>query len=133
MKNKKDKVDLLTEEMREGFRGIDRKFDGVDVRFDGVEARFEGKFEDLVQIANKGFQGIEERMVTKEDFALEIGKINDRLDGLEKEMRGMHQNFDAVFLEFKELRNEIKEVDTRAEVIDLQVRVDKLEKKVRTK
>ena len=42
----------------------------------------------------------------------------------------MHQNFDAMFQELKAIREEIKEIDTCADVVDLQVRVAKLEKKV---
>ncbi len=43
----------------------------------------------------------------------------------------MHQNFDMVFQQLKEIRGEIKEVDTRADVVDLQLRVAKLEKKIK--
>jgi predicted nucleic acid-binding Zn-ribbon protein len=58
--------------------------------------------------------------------------LTERVATLEKEMKGMHGNFDMVFQQLKEIRNEIKEVDTRADVVDLQIRVSKLEKKIKT-
>lgn len=57
--------------------------------------------------------------------------IEEHLNGHDKEFRGMHGNFDMVFQQLKEIRNELKEADTRADVVDLQIRVSKLEKKVK--
>jgi uncharacterized protein (UPF0335 family) len=56
--------------------------------------------------------------------------LTERVTVLEKEMKGMHGNFDFVFQQLKEIREEIKETGTHADVVDLQLRVSKLEKKV---
>jgi uncharacterized protein (UPF0335 family) len=57
--------------------------------------------------------------------------LTERVVILEKEMKGMHQNFDAVFQQLKEIKDAMKEADTSADVIDLQLRVSKLEKKIK--
>jgi hypothetical protein len=59
-------------------------------------------------------------------------ELAERITGLEKEMRGMHGNFDMIFQKFIEIRKQLEEVDSRSDVVDLQIRVAKLEKKVRS-
>ena len=62
---------------------------------------------------------------------VDLLSLTERVVALEKEMRGMHGNFDMVFQRLKEIKNELKEADTRGDVVDLQLRVSKLEKKVK--
>jgi hypothetical protein len=57
--------------------------------------------------------------------------VEERLNAHDKEFNNMHGKMDAIFLELKEIRKEIKEADTRGDVADLQIRVSKLEKKVK--
>jgi ribosomal protein S15P/S13E len=58
--------------------------------------------------------------------------LTERVGKIERHLNEHDQKFDAVFYELKEIRREIKEVDTRADVVDLQIRVSKLEKRVKT-
>jgi hypothetical protein len=94
---------------------------------DDIAKRFDKRFDSCAGMINRSFQGLEFRMANREDLLA----LTVRVNGLEREMRGMHDNMDAIFLEIKETRREIKEADTRADVVDLQIRVGKLEKKVR--
>lgn len=84
----------------------------------------------LAIMVQKGFMA-----TAKQDDLLALAErveiLEDRMDGHDKEFKGFHQKFDALFLELKEIRKEIKEADTRGDVIDLQIRVDKLEKKIK--
>lgn len=63
----------------------------------------------------------------------EINGLPGRITALEKEMKGMYGNFDMVFQQLKEIRDQLKDVDSPADVVDLQIRVGKLEKKVKDK
>ena len=97
---------------------------------DTKEAVTKGMFlegmDSLARLVNAGFINIKKRIATKED----LSELMHRIEGLEKEMRGMHQNFDTVFIELREIRREIKENNTSVDVTKLQIRVSKLEKKV---
>jgi uncharacterized coiled-coil protein SlyX len=91
-------------------------------------------------LINKSFQGMEVRMARMESqmakqedllaLTARVGKIEQRLDGHDREFKDIHKNFDIVFAELKDIRRQLNRVDTRAEVLDLQVRVTKLERKV---
>jgi len=78
---------------------------------------------DLAILINKSFVGIESRMAKQEDLL----ELTRRVDKLEKYAEN---RFDDLARELREIRHEIKEVDTRADVVDLQLRVNKLEKKM---
>jgi|GEM_PF-734484 hypothetical protein len=82
-------------------------------------------------IVNKGFVGMESRMAKQEDLlalTARVDRFESRFDKFEKNTDG---NFDKVFLELKEIRKQINnnEVDTRDDVVDIQARLTKLEKK----
>lgn len=81
-----------------------------------------GKLAIMIQ---KGFTDVNGRINGSKE------ELGARITNLEKEMKGMHGNFDIIFQQFKEIREEMKEADTRADVVDLQVRVTKLEKKIK--
>jgi hypothetical protein len=96
---------------------------------------FREGMENLTILINKGFQGVESRMATKEDLlalTARVRKIEQRLNGHDREFKDIHKNFDIVFAELKDIRRQLNRVDTCAEVLDLQVRVTKLERKVET-
>jgi hypothetical protein len=84
-------------------------------------------FCEFAAIINKSFEGIESRMAKQEDLL----SLTDRVEKVERHLDEHDQKFDAIFYEIKEIRREIQEVDTRAEVIDLQIRVGKLERKAK--
>jgi hypothetical protein len=91
--------------------------------------------DDLVSLARKvdliPLAGKDDLVPLRNDMALLREIVLDlahRVDGIEKELRGMHQNFDAIFIELREIRNQINEIDTRADVVDLEIRVAKIEK-----
>lgn len=79
--------------------------------------------DDLATMVQQGFMETAKQV--------DLSALTERVGGLEKEMKGMHGNFDMVFQQLKEIRDEIKEADTRADVVALQIRVAKLEKKVK--
>ncbi len=116
---------------------------------------FREAMDNLASLVNKGFQAMEARMGALE-FCMEridsragmiessmakqkdlllaltahVDKIEKRLDMHNEEFKAIHKKFDIVFAELKEIRKQFNKVDTRAEVLDLQVRVTKLERKV---
>jgi len=60
-----------------------------------------------------------------------VKSIEERLAGYDKEFGGIHSNFDIVFTELKSIRERLDRIeknDTSAEVINLDLRVKKLEK-----
>ena len=86
----------------------------------------------LAALINKSFQEMELRMAKQEDLlalTARVSKIEQRLDGHDREFKDIHKNFDIVFGELKEIRRDLNKIDTRPEVLDLQVRVTKLERK----
>ena len=91
--------------------------------------KIERKFNDLIRIIERSFQGVETRMATKEDLLA----LTARVDKMERHLTEHDQKFDSLFYEIKEIRREIKESDTRADVVDLQVRVGALERSVKLK
>ena len=100
------------------------KIDGLATRAE-VNAKIDASVGDLAIMVQDGFADIGK---TIDEIRSELA---ERITGLEKEMRGMHQNFDMVFQKFIEIRKQLEEADSRGDVIDLQIRVAKLEKKVR--
>jgi len=112
------------------------KIDGVQTKMGGlatqknVDAKIDKSIGDLATMVQEGFA---ETAKQEDLLALtdRVKSIEERLDGHDKEFRGMHQNFDMIFQELKAIREEMKEADTRADVVDLQLRVSKLEKKIR--
>lgn len=80
---------------------------------------------DLAILINKSFIVMESRMAKQEDLVT----LAERVGGPEKEIRGMHGNFDMVFQQLKKIGEEIREADTRVNVVNLQIRVGKLEKR----
>jgi hypothetical protein len=119
---------------------VDTRVDGLAAKMDGlatkadvdrkigdlakkIDTKIDTSIGDLAIKIQKGFMAT----AKQEDlFAL-----TERVVILEKEMKGMHQNFDAVFQQLKEIKDAMKEADTSADVIDLQLRVSKLEKKIK--
>lgn len=120
--------------------------------FEKTEIRFEKSSTDLEQLAMKtdnGFQksaanleqlaimtqkGIEET-ATKADFLTLV----ERVDHLEERMGQLEQRveygFDMIAQELREIRAQLKEFDiyADADIFQLRVRVDKIEKKLKTR
>jgi hypothetical protein len=84
--------------------------------------------DDLAVLINKSFEGVESRMAKHEDLIV----LAERVSGLEKEIKGLHGNFDIVFGELKAIRERLDRIeknDFQPDVISLDLRVKKLEKK----
>ena len=90
----------------------------------------------LAVLINKSFQEMESWVAKQEDLLA----LTDRVSKMEKrfekhsvdsdrEFKAIHKNFDIVFSELKDIRKQLNRVDTRADVLDLQIRVGKLERK----
>ena len=100
--------------------------------------------DNLAALINKSFQAMEHRMETMESgmakqedllaLSARVDKIEKRfekyVDDNDGEFKAIHKKFDIVFAELKEIRKQLNKVDTRAEVLDLQVRLGKLEGKI---
>jgi len=120
---------------------VDARMDDLAVKMDGLATK-----EMLGDAVMKIDSEIDEKVHTavgrlaimvEEGFAAtakqeDLLALTERVTVLEKEMKGMHGNFDMVFQQLKEIRIEIKEGDARADVVDLQLRVAKLERKVKS-
>lgn len=87
---------------------------------------FAAGIDHLARLVNAGFLEMEKRTAKQEDLLVLI----QRVENIEKDLRVADNKFDAVFLELREIRNQIKEIDTRADVMTLEIRVGKLEKKL---
>ncbi|HUC01585.1 MAG TPA: hypothetical protein VMA75_01640 [Candidatus Paceibacterota bacterium] len=110
------------------------KIDDVQTKMGGLATHVDEKIDESVgNLAIMVQKGFAETAKQEDLLALtdRVKLIEERLDGHDKEFRGMHQNFDMIFQELKAIRQEMKEADTRADVVDLQLRVAKLEKKIR--
>ena len=116
----------------------------IKTKNDDDEAMTKGWFREAMReamgefavIVNKSFVGVESRMgriesrmgsvestMAKQEDLLALIK---RLDKFEKYTEN---RFDDVYRELKNIREDIKRIDARAEILDLQIRVTKLEKK----
>ncbi len=105
------------------------------VKMDGLATKTDLKIDESVgSLAIMVQNGFMETAKQEDLLALteRVKKIEERLDGHDKEFKGMHQNFDDLFQKIKEIREDMKEADSRADVVDLQIRVSKLEKKIRS-
>ena len=100
---------------------LDAKIDPLATRAN-VDAKIDTAVGNFAIMVEKGFASMGK---TIEDLRSEL---TVRMDKMEKYME---DRFDATFHEFQEVKDRIKEIDVRADVVDLQLRVAKLEKKVR--
>ena len=88
------------------------------------------------------------QLLTRGEFSEEMGKmavmIQKGFDGITKDIadlsarmdkfeRYCEKRFDAIGQELKDIRKQLSQADTRAEVVDLELRVSKLEKKAHFK
>lgn len=122
-----NKNDLLTKrEFKEIFFGEmgkveERIVERMTEKIDGSIDRAVGGLAIMVQ---KGFEGV----------ATDIKALNVRITALETRLskfeKYVENRFDAIAQELKDIRKQIAQVDTRAEVVDLGLRVDKIEKKL---
>ncbi len=126
--------------LRDAFKeAIDSLATLINKSFQAMESRM-GKME-----ADMGTMGtrmgtievrmgkMESGMAKQEDLlalVARVGEIERRLDGHDMRFKDIQENFDVVFAELKDIRRQLNRADTRAEVLDLQIRVTKLERKV---
>ena len=110
----------------------------VDIRIEDLAVKMDTRIDDLaVRIDTKIDASMGNLAIKIQEGFMATAKqedllaLTDRVTALEKDVKGMHGNFDMVFQQLKEIRDEMKEADTRTDVVDLQLRVAKLEKKVR--
>jgi len=107
--------ELLTRKVfLDGMAGLEH-FIKIDVR-----EVVHGEIEKLALMTQKGFEGV----------ARDIEALDVRLTKFEKYVEN---RFDAIAQELKDVRKAMAQADTRADVVDLQLRVSKLEKKVHFK
>lgn len=87
--------------------------------------------DELAVMINKSFEGIELRMAKQEDLlalTARVDHIEKRGGGFKKYVEG---RFDELFRDIKDIKNQIKAVDTRAEVVNLEFRVDTIERELK--
>jgi hypothetical protein len=80
------------------------------------------KIDQLARITNAGFKAV----ATK----TQVAGLEGRLNSVEKRLIAQGDFFDAIFMELREIRRELRGVDSRADVVDLQVRVSAIEDSV---
>lgn len=97
----------------------------MDTAIDKLAINTDNAIGKLAIMIQKGFMDVNKKIADLRN------ELDVRITSLEKDMKGMHGNFDMVFQQLKEIRAEVKRVDTTADVVDLQIRVTKLEEKVR--
>jgi hypothetical protein len=115
-----------------------KKDDGNEVVTRGwFRDAFREGIDELAMLINKSFIGMESRMAKQDDLlalAERVKAIEETVSGHDKEFMGIHDNFSVVFGELKSIRERLDRIeknDLRPEVIDLDLRVRKLEKKAR--
>lgn len=81
----------------------------------------------LAVMVQKGFLGIENTMAKQSDLLA----LTERVDRLEKRVE---YGFEMVAQEFKDVRNQLKKLDIYdADIIDLQLRMDNVEKRLKAR
>ncbi len=103
-----EKFDILVE----GNKILNQRFDGLEQRFDGLEQRFDG-LEQRFDVLEQRFDGLEQR----------FDGLANRVDGLEVKAGGLEYEIRSGF-------QTIFNLLSQADVLDLRVRVEKLEKHV---
>lgn len=104
---------------------VDAKLSNLPTR-DEMDAKIDATAGDLAIMIEEGFA-----VVAKQDDLL---MLTERVVGLEKDMKGMHDNFAVVFGDLKNIRNRLDRIeksDTSIDVINLDLRVRKLEKRAK--
>jgi len=85
---------------------------------------FFGEMDKMAMMIQKGFDGVTH----------DIEALDQRVTALEihlsKFEKYVEDCFDTTTQELKDIRKQIKQADTRAEVVDLELRVGKIEKKL---
>lgn len=90
----------------------------------------------LAQTINKSFINLEFRMAKQEDLLTllteRVKSMEEQLNGHGKDIKGMHNNFHLVFGELRAIRDRLDRIeknDVTADVVALDLRLKKLEKK----
>lgn len=89
----------------------------------------------LVRTIDNSFVALESRLESRMDGLAQqkdLLALTERVGGLEKDMKGMEGNFHIVFGELKMIRERLGRIeknDLTADVVNLDLRVKKLEKK----
>ncbi len=81
--------------------------------------------DDLARMINAGF----ETTATKTELNERMDAVEQRLDGMDSRINGMDDKFDAIFAELRHIREDMESMDSRIDVVDLQIRVSALEEK----
>jgi archaellum component FlaC len=114
MNKKITTIDELAVMINKSFVGVESHIVAVESRITGVESRLEG---------------IETRLVKVES---RLDSVETRLTGVEGQLASFKTyaegRFDDISRELKESRNYTKEADVRPAVVNLEVRVDKIER-----
>lgn len=69
-------------------------------------------------------------MVKKDDFLFEINSIKQRLSRIEQDMKDVRYCLDGLDQEVKRIHDRIDHIDSPADIVDLQLRVGDIEKKL---
>ena|SRR3989344_6076253 len=94
----------MSDQFSDRFDGIDKRFDGIDKRFDGIDKRLDG-IEFNMNGLRQEFNAF--RSETRHNFEKlwsEIGKINHRLDLIEKKT---NEDTDLALFEIEKLKKRI--------------------------
>jgi len=98
-----------------------------------LQETINGAIDGLARTINKSFMGLEARFdsrMAKQENLLVL--LTERVGNLEKDMKGMDGNFHIVFGELRAIRDRLDRIeknDLTADVVNLDLRVKKLEKK----
>jgi archaellum component FlaC len=121
MNKKITTIDELAVMINKSFVGVESRIAGVESRLVGVESRLEGIETRLVKVETR-LDSVETR----------LDSVESRLTGVEGQLISFKTNvegrFDDISRELKENRNYIKEADVRPTVVNLEIRVDKIER-----
>jgi len=121
-------LDKLARMIQKGFLDIDKKFLDVDSKFLGIDDKFLSIENRLATIDAKLID-VDHKlagMAQQKDLLA----LTERVDRLEKRVE---YGFGMVAQEFKDIQSQLKKVDIRdANILDLQLRMDEVEKKLET-
>lgn len=139
------------------FVKLGMKVDNLETKTDRLENKLDtvaASVDDLALITQRSFDGLEERMATKDDLREgllglknglkeDIDLLGGRIASLEERMvfserhsisleEKMENGFTSVIAEIQDIRRELKLVDRREQVDELDGRVTILERKIST-
>ncbi|CAN5475198.1 hypothetical protein BH11BAC2_BH11BAC2_10460 [soil metagenome] len=115
-------IQKINEALAPKLEKIDLKFDILDSKFETLRNDVFEAIDSLAQITKKGFDSIEERMVTKVEFQ-EFKKethqnffnLDTKLDSVEKRVKKIEVVIEPLILDNREIKKEINNLNQRVD------------------